>query len=401
MEKYETRITWIAALIQFVNFVDFMMVIPLGPDISRDLPISNADIGIICGSYTLAVGFSGLICAKFLDRFDRKKVAVITMLGLSLATLSAAFCWSLPTMIAARIMAGIFGGPAASIAFSMVCDAVPSQRRGKAMGIVMGTFSISAIAAIPFGLELAERGTWQTPFYATAILGFIVLWLIIQFTPVMKDHLKGEVKSFSLIKIACNKPYLLAYLMMATAMISAFAIIPNISAYFQHNLGYPRSGLGLLYLVGGIFSLFLIQLGGRSSDQIGPLPTNVAGTVFLVAFIYDGYMSVPFSPPLLIFIMFMGMSSLRNVSAMTEASKLPKPHERAAFMSLFSVVQHMGNGIGAMLSSAMLVTGPGGSLINMQWVGLFAVVMALFQPFFLFMIRQRRQAGPAREAATV
>lgn len=395
MIQQEKRIVWIAALIQLINIIDFMMVMPLGPDISNDLPITNSDIGIICGCYTLAVGFSGLVCARFLDNFDRKKVALVAVFGLSAATLAATFCWDLTTLTGARILAGLFGGPAAAIAFSMVCDAVPPKRRGKAMAIVMGTFSVSAIAAIPFGLELAEMGSWRTPFYAISILGFLVLWLIIQFTPTMKDHLQEKQQSLSLIRLFANRDYVLAFMMMATAMISSYAIIPNISAYFQINMGYPRASLGFLYLVGGVFSLILIQIGGRASDKIGPIPTNVLGTVLLLMFIYDGFMHTPLSPLLLIFIMFMGMVCFRNVSAMTEASKLPKPYERAAFMSLLSSIQHLGNGVGALLASAVLTTGPDGSLQNMQWVGLLSIMMALVQPVVLVLIR--RSATPQKE----
>nr|WP_321258442.1 MFS transporter [uncultured Pseudodesulfovibrio sp.] len=388
MIKNEKRIIWIAALIQLVNLIDFMMVMPLGPDISKDLPITNSDIGLICGCYTLAVGLSGIICAKFLDKFDRKKVALVTVFGLSIATLSTTLCWNLPTMIGARIIAGLFGGPAAAIAFSIVCDVVPPERRGKAMAIIMGTFSISSIAAIPFGLELAEKGSWRTPFYAISLLGFIAFWLVSQFTPSMKGHLKGIKQPISLFKILSNTKYMLAFFMMTTAMISSYAIIPNISAYFQLNLDYPRSSLGFLYLVGGIFSLILIQIGGRASDKIGPIPTNIVGTILLVLFLYDGFMHQPQSSLLIVFIMFMGMVCFRNISATTEASKLPKPYERAAFMSLFSSMQHLGNGIGALLSSVILTTGPHGNLINMRWVALLAIGMALFQPLVLILIRQ-------------
>ena len=398
--QQEQRIVWIAALIQLINIIDFMMVMPLGPDISQDLPITNADIGIICGCYTLAVGFSGLVCARFLDNFDRKNVAIVAVFGLSAATLAATFCWNLTTLTGARILAGLFGGPAAAIAFSIVCDAVPPERRGKAMAIVMGTFSVSAIAAIPFGLELAEWGSWRTPFYAISLMGFFVLWLVMQFTPSMKEHLQSKQQPISLIALFANKEYALAFIMMATAMISSYAIIPNISAYFQINMGYPRSSLGFLYLVGGIFSLVLIQIGGRASDNIGPIPTNVLGTALLVAFVYDGFIHYrPTSPLLVIFIMFMGMVCFRNVSAMTEASKLPKPHERAAFMSLCSSVQHLGNGIGALLASSILTTGSGGQLQNMQWVGLLSIVMAVFQPIALMLIRQSRKAQTVAQTA--
>lgn len=394
--QQENRIVWIAALVQLVNIIDFMMVMPLGPDISGDLPITNADIGIVCGCYTLAVGFSGIACARFLDRFDRKKVAIAAVLGLALATLAATFCQNLETLTGARILAGLFGGPAAAIALSMVCDVVPPERRGKAMAIIMGTFSIAAVGAIPFALELAQRGTWRSPFYAISALGFIVLLLILRFTPSMTEHLKGERRSISLLKLLSNYKYLLAFFMMATGTVSSYAIIPNISAYFQLNLGFPRDSLGLLYLVGGVFSFVLIQLGGRASDKIGPIPTNIVGTILLAIFLYDGFMHPPVSTLLIIFTMFTGMVCFRNVSAATEASKLPPAHERAAFMSLFSSVQHLGNGVGALLASAILGTGPHGELLNMKWVGLLAIVMALFQPLALIVIRH---SSPAREHA--
>jgi predicted MFS family arabinose efflux permease len=399
VKKQERRIVWIAAIIQLINIIDFMMVMPLGPDISKDLPVSNSDIGIICGCYTLAVGISGIACAKFLDRFDRKHVALVTVFGLSLATLGTTFCWNLTTLIGARVLAGIFGGPAAAIAFSIICDVVPPERRGKAMAIVMGTFSVAAVAAIPFGLELAEKGTWRTPFYAISILGFILFWFILRLTPSLKEHLKGEPRTLALTRLFSNGKFLLAFIMMATAMISSYTIIPNISAYFQLNLGYPRSSLGFLYLVGGMFSLILIQIGGRASDKIGPIPTNILGTILLVVFLYDGFMHQPASSLPVVFSMFMGMVCFRNVSATTEASKIPQPHERAAFMSLFSSMQHLGNGIGAFLAAAILSTGPEGDLVNMKWVGFLSIVMALFQPLILIMIRKSTTAQ--KEPVTV
>lgn len=390
--KTENKIVWIAALIQFVNIIDFMMVMPLGPDISKELPITNADIGLICGCYTIAVGISGIICAKFLDSFDRKNIAIITVAGLSIATLSAAFAWDLVSITGARILAGIFGGPAAAISLSMVSDAVSPQNRGKAMAIVMGTFSISSIAAVPFGLELARSGSWRSPFYAIFILGLIILFFIIKYTPSMKDHLNGKKDNYvSLVKLLKNKNNLSAMIMMATAMISSFLIIPNISAYFQYNLNYPRELLGMLYMVGGVFSLILIQIGGRSSDRVGPIPTNIIGTVLLGIFLYDGFVHYPKSPLIVIFVMFMGTVCFRNVSATAEASKLPAPHERAAFMSLLSSVQHLGNGAGALLSSAMLVNLENGDLMGMKWVGMLSIFFALFQPILLIRISKKQK----------
>lgn len=393
----ENRVVWTAALVQLVNIIDFMMVMPLGPDMAATLPISNADIGIICGCYTLAVGFSGVAAAKFLDAFDRKTAAIVTMAGLSLGTLSAVFAGDLVSLAGARIFAGIFGGPAAAISLSMVTDMVPPERRGRAMAIVMGTFSVSSVAAIPFGLELARMGSWKTPFYGIFILGCIVMAVIWFSIPSMTSHLGKKNEAVSFQKFLEAPPYLFAFGLLLTATISTYSIIPTLSAFLQLNLGYPRESLGFLYLAGGVISLVLIQIGGRSSDAIGPIPTNVAGTLFYVLFLYDGFVHTPVSPVLLIFVMFMGTACFRNVSAMTEASKLPRPYERAAFMSLLTAMQHIGNGIGALAASAILTVGRNGHLLHMERVGMLAIVMALFQPLLLVLIRRaKRKTDPVQ-----
>ena len=398
--KLETKIVWIAALVQLVNIVDFMMVMPLGPDIAKSLPVTNGDIGIICGCYTIAVGLSGIICSKFLDRFGRKNVALVAVLGLAFGTVSATLCWNIYSLIAARVLAGIFGGPAAAISLSMVADVVPPERRGKAMAIVMGSFAVSSIGAIPFGLELARWGSWRTPFYGISILGLAVFFLILFVTPSMKDHLKYKVNKISIVKLMKNPDYLLAFIMMMSAMMSTYAIIPNFSAYFQLNLGMPRADLSFLYLVGGVFTLVLMQLGGRVADRIGALPANITGTAFFVYFLYDGFVHEPRFSLMIIFIMFMGMSSFRNVSATAEASKLPKPYERAAFMSLLSSLQHMGNGMGALIASAMVVTTSTGELIHMERVGIFSIALAIFQPVILMIIRQNAKNNLVDAAVT-
>jgi predicted MFS family arabinose efflux permease len=185
----ERAIVFCVGAVQFVNILDFMMVMPLGPDFAAALDIPMSQIGYVGGSYTAAASISGLAGAFFLDRFDRRNALAVAMLGLVLGTLSGAFARGLGTLMLARIVAGAFGGPATSLAYSIIADVIPAERRGRAMGAVMGAFSIASILGVPAGLELAQRGGWKMPFIAVALFGAVLGTYAYVTLPPMTGHL--------------------------------------------------------------------------------------------------------------------------------------------------------------------------------------------------------------------
>ncbi|MBW3567704.1 MAG: MFS transporter, partial [Proteobacteria bacterium] len=154
----------LVTLLQFINILDFMMVMPLGPDFALALGMDVSNVGIVAGSYTLMAAVVAVFGAHYLDRFDRRPALAIAIAGLSLSTLAAAFAWDLYSLVAARMAAGLFGGPATSLAMSALIDVVPAARRGRAMAIVLASFSAASVLGVPFGLELARWYSWQAPF---------------------------------------------------------------------------------------------------------------------------------------------------------------------------------------------------------------------------------------------
>ena len=380
----EGKVVLIAALIQFVNIMDFMMVMPLGPDIARVLPVTNSDVGLICGCYTLAVSFSGMFCAWFIDRFDRKSVALVAVAGLTLSTAATTLAQSLMGLIFCRILAGIFGGPAAAIALTITTDAVPPERRGRALAIVMGTFSVSAIVALPFGLELARMGSWTYPFYVISAVGTVVFAAIAATMPAMTSH-RTQAKKIGgrFWGLLRKKTYCMALVMFGSSKNSSFLIITNISAFYQCNRNIPREDMVTLYFAAGIVCLVAVQIAGRLNDKVGPISLNMVTTFLLCLFIADGFMHPNISSLPLVFGMFSVMVCMRDVSAAAEGSKLPQPHERGAFMSLASSVQHLGNGMGALLSSVILTTTNSGALIGMTTVAKLSIALAFVQPAVL------------------
>lgn len=400
----ESRLLLLLGAVQFVNVVDFVMVLPLGPDFARALGIPAHQLGLVAGSYTAAAAVVGLLAASFLDRFDRRRALLVAMLGLVTGTLAGGFATGLGSMLFARVLAGTFGGPATSIAMSILSDAVPPERRGRAVGKVMGAFSVAAVLGVPAGLELAQLGGWNLPFFVIAALGLVVALGAAAAMPPMRAHLnaaaKDRVPVRPLREFARDRTVLLSLAGTAVAMVGSFSIISNLSAYVQFNLGYPREQLGALYMAGGCVSFFSMRAAGWSVDRWGAAGVVSAGTALVVTVIGLGFLGERSLLPVIgIFVGFMLANSTRIVALNALTTRVPPPPDRARFMSLQSAVQHLATSAGAGLSSWVLHERADQHLEGMPRLAAFAIVMSLALPIVVLALQRRVRARDAEQNA--
>jgi predicted MFS family arabinose efflux permease len=101
----EIKLLLILALVQFTNIVDFMILMPLGPQLMRGFSITTQQFGLLVSSYTFSAAMFGLLSSFFLDRFDRKKALLTIYLGFIVGTLACAVAPQYELLLLARIVA--------------------------------------------------------------------------------------------------------------------------------------------------------------------------------------------------------------------------------------------------------------------------------------------------------
>jgi predicted MFS family arabinose efflux permease len=392
--RSERTLLFLVGAVQFVNILDFMMVMPLGPDFAAGLGIPTSRLGLVGGAYTFAAAVAGVAGTRFLDRFDRRTALGAAMLGLVLATFTGGLATGLATMLAARLLAGLFGGPATSLALSIVADQVPPERRGKALGSVMSAFSVASVLGVPAGLELARLGGWRLPFFAVAGLGLALAGSSLALMPPMRGHLEHAAGPPPPL---LRRPLaLLALTGSATGFMASFAIVPNIAAHLQLNLGYPRARLGLLYMAGGAVTFGTMRLAGHLVDRAGAPAVAAAATALFLSVLAIGFAFPPAGLPILpVFVAFMVANSTRNIALNTLSTRVPEPAERARFMSALSAVQHLSAAAGAALSSQLLRESEG-RLHGMTRLAALSGALSLALPFVAAALASglRRRRGP-------
>ena len=394
----ERVIIFLIASVQFISILEFMMVMPLGPDFAEALNIPVSHIGFIGGSYTAAAAVAGLMGSMWIERFDRRKALAFLMTGLLIATAGAGLAVDMESLIAVRILAGCFGGPAMALSLAIVADVIPAARRGKAMGAVMASFAVASVIGVPAGLELAHYGGWRMPFFAIAALGVLVVLIALKKLPSMRGHIEAGagIKPSSLLELLVRRDVQLSIAIASTTMFGLFLVVPNVAPYVLSNLHYPRERLGLLYLVGGVFSFVTMRFVGGLVDRFGAALVGTFGAaLFAIVLIWGFLFEPPTSQVMGVFVLLMMASSFRNIPFQTLTSQVPSSHERAKFMSLQSSLQHIATASGAVVSSMILSDNADGSLAGMPNVAGVAILTTVVSPFLLFavqkIVRERKQ----------
>lgn len=380
----------ILAAIQFTHIMDFVIMMPLGPQLMRIFSISPKEFGFLVSAYTFSAAISGFISTLFIDKFDRRNALMSLYLGFILGTFCCAIAPNYELLLVARVVAGAFGGVIGALVFAIIGDAIPEHRRGSATGKVMAAFSVASIAGIPVGLYLASQLNWHAPFFLLTGLSFLVLIVAFLVLPPMKGHLTNAVKSNPLAvvgEILRNKNLLWALTLMVMLTLAGFTVVPFISPYLVSNVGFAEAELAYMYMFGGLATVVTSQITGRLADKYGKQRVFIYTAIFSIIpiLLLTNLKPAPHFLILLVTTTFFIGFGARFVPAVTLITSSVTPKLRGSFMSFNSSIQQLASGSAAFLSGLIIQKTANGTLVHFNTIGIIASVATLL---CIYIIRQ-------------
>ena len=189
MNKKELAILLTLAAVQFTNILDFMVMMPLAPQIMGAFDLNSETWGFLVASYTLAATVSSVLTLFFIDRLGRRTFLTIAYSGFLIGTFLCGISDSFNELLGARLLAGLFGGGLGAVNMSIVGDVIDNAKRGRALGILMMGFSVASSFGVPIGLKLSELYGWNIPFIGVALTALLVLFSIQLSIPKLKGHI--------------------------------------------------------------------------------------------------------------------------------------------------------------------------------------------------------------------
>jgi predicted MFS family arabinose efflux permease len=373
----EVLLLLVLAAVQFTHIVDFVIIMPLGPIFINEMDLSPSEFGLVVSSYTISAGIAGLLAARFLDRFGRKKTLIVLYAGFITGTLMCASAPDYVLLLAGRTVAGAFGGTVAAVVLATVGDAFPYVRRGIAMGVVMSAFSVASIAGVPLGLHLAELYGWRSAFTVLGGFSGLVLVLAAATLPPLRGHLgRGPWLPGNTWTVLTDPNHLRAFALTTVLVFSTFMLSPFLPTFLKEKVGVHQFDLKWVYLCGGIATLGTMTFFGRLADHFGKLLIfRILALVTLVPIVLVTNLppGVALTWVLTVTTVFMVTSSGRMVPAMALITAAPAPAQRGSFMSFNSAFQQFAAGLATSLAGLLV----GEALSGFPLVGLLCCLASL------------------------
>jgi predicted MFS family arabinose efflux permease len=391
--RYQKFVIAMLAFLQFSIILDFMIISPLGAIVMPALSISPRQFGLAVSAYAFSAGASGLLAAGFADRFDRKRLLLFFYVGFMLGTLLCALATTYPLLLGARIVTGLFGGVIGSVVLAIATDLFPLEMRGRVMGFIQTAFAASQVLGLPAALYFANRWDWHAPFWAIIAVAVPAGLVILFWMKPVAAHLalKQERSPFMHLAHTLAEPrHRLAFIVTMLLPTGGYMLMPFGTAYIVDNIGLSLATLPTIYLVTGLFTVFVGPLVGKASDRYGKFRTFCFGTIMTIVMvaIWTNMGHTALATVIAVnVLLFIGIFS-RMIPAQALFSAIPEVTKRGAFNAISASLQQVAGGVSAAIAGTVIIEAPGGALQHFNWLGYIVMTVALLSLTLMYFVHK-------------
>jgi MFS family permease len=274
-------------------------------------PVGSDSLAQIFSWASIGISFLfrplGAIVAGHLgDRFGRKAVLVLTLLGMGAAT---ALIGVLPTygtigvaapllLVLLRVLQGVSAGGEWGGAALMSVEHAPREKRGLfgsypqigvPLGLILAT-SFMFLLTNTMSDESFQSWGWRLPFLSSLVLiivGYVIRRSVDESPVFLEMQARQKDASAPLGRLFRDhwRRVLLAAFIFAGNNAAGYMIIAFFSSYGTKTLGMEKSQTLVAAIVGGVCWLVLTIYSGWISDRIGRRTTFAVGYVLLIAWV--------------------------------------------------------------------------------------------------------------------
>lgn len=175
-------------------------------------------------------------------------------------------------------------------------------------------------------------------------------------------------------------------------------LMPFGSAFTVNNLKIGMEHLPTIYLISGIFTIFIGPVVGRASDRFGKFVLFSYGTALSIATVlfYTHLGPTPLAEVIVInVLLFIGIFA-RMIPAQALMTAIPEVTKRGAFNAISASLQQVSGGVAAVVAGSLVVQNASGELEHFPRLGYVVVGASLISLFLMYRIHRAIPERPAK-----
>lgn len=312
-------------------FLDGTVVTVALPQIQKEFNASVSGLQWLIDIYILFLSVPILVAGSLSDRYGRKKLFNIGLIGFTLASVACGASTDLYQLIIARVFQGISGAIMLPGCLAILNASFPAEMRGRVVGTWSAFTPLTTAIGPLLGGWLVDNVSWRAAFYINLPLGLATLFLSYRYIPESKSEKIPESQDWlgaALITVGLGSlifgliegpkrgwaaPSVLVSIVASLVFLIAFVIVETKSPHpmiplelFRHRLfsGITLITFILYFAMSGVFfflPLNLQQIQEFSATNTGAAFMPIIILLFLISR-WSGHYADKYGPRLLMII---------------------------------------------------------------------------------------------------
>lgn len=339
-----------------IDSIGLGIIIPSLPSLIADVThlsiteSSKYSIPVLIPYACMQFLFSPLI-GNLSDRFGRRPIILMSLLGLGLDYVFMYFAPSLGWLILGRAISGMFGASFTSAA-AYIADISTNENRAQNFGLIGAAFGIGFVIGPAIGAAASEFGL-RVPFMVAAFLSlanFIYGLLILKESLPVSDRRKFEIVRANpigaIMQIVRFPKYRGLFVVTFVVLLSNMAIHSVWNYYTIARYGWETKDVGIsLAVVGVCFGLVQGALSGPIVKKMGEKGAATLGLVIL-SVVTLGIGLIPYGWMMYVIILPYAFSGIVDPSIRSLVSAEGKSNEQGELQGIFTSLMSLAEIIG-------------------------------------------------------
>ena len=283
VRSYQFRVLAILALINFVNFADRTVVLPLFPLLRTEFGVSDTQLGLLQLWLQVVLALATIPFGLLADRMSRTRIIAAGVIFWSAATFLSGVAQSFAFLLVARALVGLGEAAYAPAAQSMISGAFSPAVRARAQAVFATGMLLGGTAGQAIGGIIGEAHGWRPVFFLVGVPGLILGLMVLRLEEPPKGPATELVPFWHLLRVPAFVSMIASGVLITFAAVSFLTWGPDYVVRFKgfslKEAGIELGAVGFLSLVSGVL------VGGYVADRMQKRWVNGRVLTVAVAFL--------------------------------------------------------------------------------------------------------------------